>query len=161
MSFWIGEKVLLKKSKRFGIIAGIREDGKVIITVANKTIYTNKSNIQVIDNEEYIYPDWIYGTETSIEPKPTLESGNTIDLHIEKLEPSMLNQSASVILQFQIKKCKQFLDKNVKWKSNIVYIICGKGQGVLKSEIDQIVKTEYSAKFVFEKNNGGMLEVWF
>ena len=63
MSLWIGDKVLLKKSGRFGIVTSIEKNGKIKVTVENTFIYTNIANVQVIENEDYVFPDWVYLNE--------------------------------------------------------------------------------------------------
>ncbi|MBK6785108.1 MAG: Smr/MutS family protein [Saprospiraceae bacterium] len=160
MSLWIGDKVLLKKSGRFGIVTSIEKNGKIKVTVENTFIYTNIGNVQVIENEDYVFPDWVYLNEREKSKPLDLSRNDTIDLHIEKLDPSMENQSAAMILPFQIKKCRLFIEQNIAVKKSIMYIICGKGAGVLKQEVKAILKNEFNAKFIVEKNNGGMLEVW-
>jgi dsDNA-specific endonuclease/ATPase MutS2 len=161
MSLWIGDKVLLLKSNRFGVVAGMEKNGKIKVKVEDKYIYTVKSNIQVIENEDYVFPDWVFMPDSEKKSKPLdLNRKDTIDLHIEKLDPLMENQSPAMILPFQLKKCRQFVEQNVSAKRTIIYIICGKGAGVLKDEVKAILKNEFNSKFILEKNNGGMLEVW-
>ena len=109
MSLWIGDKVLLKKSGRFGIVTSIEKNGKIKVTVENTFIYINIGNVQVIENEDYVFPDWVYLNEREKSKPLYLSRNDTIDLHIEKLDPSMENQSDAMILPFQIKKCRIFI----------------------------------------------------
>jgi len=159
-SFWIGDKVLLKKSGRQGTVKEILSQNKLRVLVEGKIIITTTSNVTVLDDSAFEYPDWVHEPELKPEKSGELKTDHLIDLHMEKLEPSMLHESPSVILQYQIKQCRKFIENNVQKRRSVVHVICGKGEGVLRKEVIQIAKYEYDARFVFEKNEGGMLEIW-
>jgi hypothetical protein len=160
MSFWIGEKVILKKSGRAGVIAEVRKDGKIKVKVDEKFILTHASNISVQNEEEFTFPDWVFEQNQSSVPFVVKNTEDIIDLHIEILEPSMANQNAVNILRFQLGKCRVFLGQKIQQKRSIAYIICGKGEGVLREEVKNLAKNEFGARFIIEKNDGGMLEIW-
>lgn len=160
MSFWIGEKVFLIKSQRKGVVQEVLKDGKVRVKTDEGVILTSAGNIKVLDEEKFEFPDWVFDKK---ETKPVLmdiTQSNTIDLHIEKLEPSMINSGAILILQYQLRMCRAFFKDSFQRKRSIVYVICGKGEGVLKSEVTAIAQNEFSVRFIYEKNEGGMLEIW-
>lgn len=159
MDFWIGEKVKLKKSGRFGVIAGKSDNGKIKVKCDDSIIITSPSNLEIIQENEFTFPDWVFETKEK-KQEIKLATKDTIDLHIEILEPSMVTENAVVILQFQVRKCREFLSYNIRKSRSVVYVICGKGEGVLKAEIQHLAKHEYNARFIFERNNGGMLEIW-
>lgn len=160
-SFWVGDRVYLKKSGRQGLIKEVLPNQKLRVQVEGKIIVTSTSNVTVIEDNAFEYPEWV--NEPDAKPEKTTGAkspGNTIDLHMEKLEPAMLHESAAVILQFQLKQCRRFLDICVEKRMSTVQVICGKGEGVLRKEVTHLAKFEYNARFVFEKNQGGMLEIW-
>lgn len=159
MSFWIGDKVYLKKSGRSGLVSQTLPDGKIKVNVDGTIIITKASNLELIPEKEFEFPDWVF-SEDKRQEKKSKAVENTIDLHIEKLEPSMINASPAVILPYQLKQCRIFIEKNIQLNKSHVFVICGKGEGVLKQEIKHLVKHEFNVRFIFEKNEGGMLEIW-
>ena len=159
MSFWIGDKVYLKKSGRSGIVSQTLTDGKIKVKVDDTIIITKASNLELIPENDFEFPDWVFANE-NIQEKKTMAIENTIDLHIEKLQPAMIHASPSVILPYQVKQCKIFIEKNIHLKKSHVFVICGKGEGILKHEIIHLLKHEFNVRFIFEKNEGGMLEIW-
>jgi len=108
MDFWIGEKVKLKKSGRFGVIAGKSDNGKIKVKCDDSIIITSPSNLEIIQENEFTFPDWVFETKEK-KQEIKLATKDTIDLHIEILEPSMVTENAVVILQFQVRKCREFL----------------------------------------------------
>lgn len=161
--FWIGDKVILLKSRRYGIFMGVTSDNKIRINIEGKIVLTTFDNIQILEEESYKYPDWLFDENTeNIQNKPLNPTINSvIDLHIEVLRPELKNSNSQRILDFQIKKCTEFINKSLQLKLPVITIICGKGEGVLKELIKHILNTNNQTKFVIEKNDGGALEVWF
>lgn len=159
MDFWIGDKVHLKKSGRFGVVTATSKDGKIKVKCGDSIIITSPSNLEIITEDEFTFPDWVFEESDKKEFKK-VTAKDTIDLHIEILEPSMATESAAVILQYQVKRCRSFFEVNIQKSRSVVFVICGKGEGVLKAEIEHLAKHEFDARFIFERNNGGMLEVW-
>lgn len=159
MDFWIGDKVQLKKSGRFGVVTANSKDGKIKVKCGDSVIITSPSNLEIIKEDEFTFPDWVFDEGDKKEVKKVAPK-DTIDLHIEILEPSMSKESAAVILQYQVKRCKAFFETNIQKSRSVVFVICGKGEGVLKAEIKHLAKHTFQARFIFERNNGGMLEIW-
>jgi dsDNA-specific endonuclease/ATPase MutS2 len=159
MDFWIGDKVRLKKSGRFGEVTATSKDGKIKVKCGDSVITTSPTNLEIIKEDEFTFPDWVF-EESDKKDVKKVASKDTIDLHIEILEPSMATESAAVILQYQVKRCKAFFETNIQKSRSVVFIICGKGEGVLKAEIEHLAKHTFQARFIFERNNGGMLEIW-
>ncbi|MBK8623387.1 MAG: hypothetical protein IPN79_16910 [Saprospiraceae bacterium] len=160
MSFWIGEKVFLLKSQRKGTVLEVLKDGKVKVKTDEGVIISSAGNIKVIEENTFEFPDWVFEKKETKTVPMDIAHPNTIDLHIEKLEPSMIHSGAIIILQYQLRMCRAFFKENYQRKRSIVYVICGKGEGVLKSEVTAIAKNEFSVRFISEKNDGGMLEIW-
>ncbi len=85
---------------------------------------------------------------------------DSIDLHIEKLAPHMQNQAQARILDFQIEKAKSFVQEAINQRRFQILIIHGKGSGLLKAEINEMLKDFDKVRYTFEKNKGGATEVW-
>jgi len=84
----------------------------------------------------------------------------TIDLHINILAPHMQHQSQARILDFQIEKAREFVQTALDNKRFNLLIIHGKGTGVLKAEIQHMLKDFNKVRYTFDKNKGGATEVW-
>jgi DNA-nicking Smr family endonuclease len=63
-----------------------------------------------------------------------------VDLHFEKLHPDKPHLSATEKLELQLKACNEFLADARKQSIRNAYIIVGKGEGVLKTEIQRLLK---------------------
>ena len=72
----------------------------------------------------------------------------------------MENELAGRILDYQLEKTRIFIRDAIDRKYPHITIIHGKGQGVLKSEIEHILKDYHQIRFTFSKNGGGAVEVW-
>ncbi len=84
-----------------------------------------------------------------------------LDLHIEKLAPSMINQRTEIILNYQIKSAKEFIEKAIEKRRATITIIHGKGIGALKMEIDYLLNQYPEVYFRKTVNNGGAVEIIF
>ena len=83
-----------------------------------------------------------------------------IDLHIESLAPHMIDALPERIRDFQIEKCRAFIEQCIQEKLPVVLIIHGKGKGVLRQEVIHLIKSFQEVRFFLEKHDGGALEVW-
>lgn len=63
-----------------------------------------------------------------------------VDLHIEHLVDSHRNLSNYEIVQIQIRHCQYTIEKAIKQNVHKLVIIHGKGEGVLKEEVRQLLK---------------------
>ncbi|MBK9734304.1 MAG: Smr/MutS family protein [Saprospiraceae bacterium] len=160
---WIGDEVFIKHTKVSGRFQGVNSSGKARILIDGKVFLVMEGDLELIPEKEH-FPDIHKMME---EEKPAVASKklvvtvfNTIDLHIEKLAPHMENELPSRILDFERQKCNEFLQEAMEKNYPVVTIIHGIGQGVLKSEIEHLLKNIPQIRFTFSKNNGGAVEVW-
>lgn len=72
-----------------------------------------------------------------------------VDLHIEQLIDNPAGMSNFEILQLQLNKCREVLEMNKNNKGQKIVFIHGKGEGVLKKEIQKLLETQYK-KFYFQ-----------
>jgi dsDNA-specific endonuclease/ATPase MutS2 len=157
---WIGDRVQLLHSKRIGTYEGTNNTGKLRIKVEGKIILTNSQNIKLIQDE---YDNLIEELEFPEQKPPYKESTtklSSIDLHMEFLDPEM-RVPAIRALDFQIEKCKAFIEAAIQHKKHSITIIHGKGTGTLKSAVNHLL-LDYSEFYLkLEVHNGGATEVWF
>lgn len=166
---WIGDKVKILSSEKIGIFLGISMEGKGRIKVLDKVFLVKSSNLQLIDDID-ILPDvdTLLGLDNNVAspsnkrkmPNIVTAPNNFIDLHIEKLAPHLLNSNPAHLLTYQIQECTRFIEEMVHRNMPYFTIVHGKGQGVLKAEIEQLLKSYPQIKFLFSKNDGGAVEVW-
>ena len=161
---WIGDKVMIKSSMRTGTYEGINPEGKARIKVEGKIFLVKDVNLEVIPVKEH-YPDiHEFLKEHDLKPKETksikIKFDYTLDLHIEKLAPSMQNELTGRIIDFQLRSSELFIRDAIEKKMPHITIIHGKGEGILKTAIEQQLKQFHQVRFTFSKNGGGAVEVW-
>ena len=70
-----------------------------------------------------------------------------VDLHIDELLDSTAGMSNSEMLQCQLDKFHAVIDENKNKKGQKIVFIHGKGEGVLRNEIEKLLKTQYKAYY--------------
>ncbi|MFZ1456476.1 MAG: Smr/MutS family protein [Saprospiraceae bacterium] len=162
---WMGEKVMIKSSGKIGIFEGVNSEGKARIKYDNKIFLVTAQNLEIVPEKE-VFPDiyaYLERENKTLEAKAKvldITFNHTIDLHIEKLAPHMKNELSGRILDYQLEKTRLFIRDAIDRNFPHITIIHGKGQGVLKSEIEHILKDYLQVRFTFSKNGGGAVEVW-
>ena len=156
---WIGDKLLLKKSGRIGKFDGRSGHKKVRIKIGEKTVITPITNVEMAPETD------IHDTTISLRPEKkeikTTTLSDTIDLHMEVLNPSLQHARPERIVDYQVSAAKRFIEEAIMHSTKHILIIHGKGEGVLKSEIEHLLSLYDEVQFTFPKNNGGATEVWF
>lgn len=155
---WIGDKVRLKKSGRIGKYEGRTNSGKHRVRIGYKIVNTTLSNLEIIDTPEAMTPPPKKAKKVRLEYEP-LFTERVLDLHIEKLKPSMLNANPIRIRDYQIATAQSYIEHSYlnSWKS--IVIIHGNGNGVLRSEVHHMAKISPYVTFFFPINNNGATEL--
>ena len=160
---WIGEEVQVKSSGRIGKFEGIAKDGRARISSAGKVYLVKATNL-----DKHIEPevDKVKAVMDELETKTVgldnqLNFDTSIDLHINKLSPNLINSAPEHILQFQLRTCKSYLERAIKNRLSNILIIHGKGTGVLKSEVLEIINSFEEVSVKETVNNGGAQRVYF
>lgn len=162
--FWIGDSVRIISQDLIGKFAG--EDN-----MGNAKVDYNGELIQVLieDLELYTEPEPVI-EQVDIEPEPvkgfqTLQKqkliSHVIDLHYNVLAPDRFRINPHEnILEFQVQKCKEFIEFNLQRRVNYIQIIHGKGQGILKAEVEKLLNGFDRVRFSNSTPDGGGLEVF-
>lgn len=164
-TLWIGESVKIISSGKTGKFEGINKDGKARIFVGDKMLLVNENNLEILKEKEH-FIDIHDFLNQDIDKKNKeskalkLKFDHTLDLHIEKLAPYMVNELPARILEFQIQQSETFIRDAITNKYPHFTIIHGKGQGVLKTAIEHQLTLFHQIKITFSKNGGGAVEVW-
>ena len=158
--FWIGDWVRIISNGKSGQFEG-EKNGKARVKI-NKKFYLFKfENIELIPEEELHEEVSILDSINYDDEKIKTSFKNQIDLHIEKLEPKMKNQKAEVILNFQLRKLKEFLETSIKNRMYTVLVIHGKGLGSLRVEIEHLLQNYTEVLHFYSVNEGGATEIFF
>jgi DNA-nicking Smr family endonuclease len=70
-----------------------------------------------------------------------------VDLHINELLDTTAGLSNAAMLQCQLDKFHEVLDENKNLKGQKIVFIHGKGEGVLRKEIEKLLKTRYKTYY--------------
>lgn len=159
---WVGDKVRIKSNLKIGIFQGIK-DGKARIKIGKDTLFCHSDDLMLFEDygEDFSNLDFLdeaTKSESIVDEK--LKFNDTIDLHIEKLKPSYLNRSSAEILNEQLNQCNKFISKALELRFNRVTIIHGRGKGVLKQSVKDLLEGQKRVSVIHEINNGGAFEVW-
>lgn len=159
---WIGDLLRIKNSGKKGTFEGLSKEDKVKIKWQGKILLVKTDNFEIIQEEGADFPQPIVDISTKFTSNSRAKSGfrNSLDLHIEKLNPDIENAHPEIILDHQLQMCRSFLRETISKRKNVVTIIHGKGTGALKEEVLHIAKEFKNVRFVVEVNNGGAQEVW-
>jgi len=157
---WIGDLVLLRKSKRIGKFEGVK-DGKAVINVSGKKVVTTATNLQLANLDDVPDKSDSSTTENKVSNVDMTEPRQELDLHIEVLNPSMQHGRPERILAIQVTAAERFIQSAIEHKLPSVKIIHGKGKGVLRAEIYHLISIEPAILTSYVINNGGGVELLF
>lgn len=154
---WIGDILQSKSTGKQGKYAG-QVDGKAKVQIGDDYILLDKMDVTIIE-EESVLANYVYEQEEDLEVPEGLElPEKTLDLHIEVLNPNLVNAEPARILDYQIKAFKAFIENAYKNKKYSIIIIHGKGTGVLKKEIVSFIKY-HPMVFNFHTYHEGALQL--
>jgi DNA-nicking Smr family endonuclease len=97
-------------------------------------------NFDDLDEEEMIADQLKSIRKERFEKTSGLNKSYYIDLHIEVLVDDHNNMTNFEIVQTQMEYCKNFIRNALESNRKKVYIIHGKGQGVLKAEVHTFLR---------------------
>ncbi len=173
----IGDKVSVLDEVVSGVITAIQEDKITILTSDGFEVQYNEKEL-VIDNNEYseieIMPwdisEIISEKETKnnknskrIKPKERKLPPMEVDLHIHQLVPKTQGLDNFDILTIQLNTVKRQLDFAFSKKIQRIVFIHGIGEGVLRTELEFLLKRYDNLKFYdadYQKYGVGATEVY-
>ena len=156
-NLWIGDVVFLVSANENVVFEGRVDENSIKVKIGSQRSTVRISDIEEARKELIKKAD---GPETlsypSLKPLPS-----SIDLHYEKLFLGSPKPIHAIVLQKQINAFRQYIDTAISLKVNMVTIIHGKGEGVLRAEVRNILKDLKDVKFFLPVNDDGATEVWF
>ncbi|MGE5355351.1 MAG: Smr/MutS family protein [Deltaproteobacteria bacterium] len=158
--FWIGDQVKMISSGRTGVYEGI-QDGKARVRTGNKFILTSHKNLEKLPEKEIEIDIFDEVADYSAIKLSKEKFKNQIDLHIEKLDPGKQNHLPEMILDFQLKSAREYIEKAISKRIFSVLIIHGKGNGALRLEIEHLLGDFPQVFYYSVINEGGATEIIF
>lgn len=173
-NFKVGEKIKFLDSDGGGVIIQFLENNQVLIDSDHgfEEVHFLK-DILAVDSETDRVSAYRYIPE--VEPTSNLKSKLSakktkrnaqyweVDLHIETILDRYQHLTNYEIVQLQLKKCKNAIERAIQKKVYKLTIVHGKGSGVLREEVHQLLKN-YSVEIrdsKFQEYGGGATEVFF
>lgn len=159
-SLWIGDLVKIIGTEIIGSFEGMESDKIALIKVNHHIKKFLADQLELINEDEEITPDISDITSPDIIKPKNTRLDNMIDLHIERLNPAMLQSTPDRILPYQLQKFEEFIQYHMTLTNAYVIIIHGKGEGVLRQQIHELLSLKYKARMFRLINNDGATEAW-
>lgn len=156
---WVGDELKLKRSGRKGSFLGLAKDGRLRVKVGDKVLLVYISGVEAVP-EEKLNQKLIDLKEETLKERLGYERlESQIDLHIEKLNPSLVHAVPERIIDVQLKAFEAYMEGVVDQKMKFVTIVHGKGTGVLKTAIQASLQSMEEVNHYISVNGGGATEV--
>ncbi|NND33935.1 MAG: hypothetical protein HKN76_15205 [Saprospiraceae bacterium] len=156
-TLWIGDEVKILSSGKTGFFEGM-EAGKAKVRIdGGHSLHAAHDLVLYEAPEEDDLLEILEITPVKVKQKDVPFS-NILDLHLEKL-PNYSPGSGISILDYQIKKCKEFIEEVIRRKLLSATIIHGRGTGILREQILVLLSAYKQIKIQHPKNEGGAIEV--
>ena len=156
--YWIGDRVWVTSEDKEGIFEGERDDKAVVkVNGAHKVVPFTDLSLLPEGDDSFIelHPE----AEDQKRAIPFALWDRTIDLHIEELNPALLNAEPAQILAHQVSRLRSFIEKAIDRHASEVHVIYGRGEGVLRSEVLKYLESLPEVKSVQEEGHGGAVLV--
>lgn len=162
-TLWIGDMLKITSSGRIGTFEGIHPSGKLRIKSGQKIYLATSKNLEVYIEKEESDASKILSEIVQNEKETQFFTvfANTLDLHIEKLNPLLKNSIPERIIDYQIKALDHFINEVTERKIKTATIIHGKGTGVLRNIVESTLKSIPEVFNYHSINNDGAVSVFF
>ncbi|NOT37199.1 MAG: Smr/MutS family protein [Saprospiraceae bacterium] len=157
---WIGDQLRIKGTTITGTFEGSESNNIAIVKINHELKKFNDDQLELVENNEDFVPDISDITNPEIKSRNKIRLDHSIDLHIESLNPSIANLGPERILTFQLKAIEEFVSSHKVLGSDYLIIIHGKGEGVLRQHVHELLNLKYKVKIYRLTNNEGATEVW-
>ncbi len=158
--YWIGDWVKILASNKFGLFEG-EINGKAKIRIEKEYLILDYSEFELLPEELIPVTNELQTKENKNSSSNSTDFNNSLDLHIDKLKPSMINAIPEMILKHQLQKAKEFVESAIEKRIFRILLIHGKGLGALKMEIEHLLGDYPQLNYFITINDGGATEVYF
>lgn len=159
---WIGDWLMIKSTGLKGQFHGRDELGNVIIkTKDHNKIIALSSDIEKIPDVQDVLVEMINSPirERERETEFVDDFGDTLDLHYEELTQLFPHLSGSK-LEFQLAICTRFIKSAIHSRLPNIQIIHGRGQGILKNEVERLLKQYGEITIISSNPNLASVDAW-
>ncbi|MCC6816861.1 MAG: Smr/MutS family protein [Saprospiraceae bacterium] len=160
LELWIGDRLRVIGTKTIGTFEGMDSQSVAILKINFIKQKFHIDHLEFAPEESLSEPDIsdIICSEGKNIKKIRLDK--IIDLHIENLNPDYSNQIPDRILSYQIKSFEKFITDHKSLGSDHVVIIHGKGDGILRQQVHELLKYKFKARMLQLIHEDGATEVW-
>lgn len=163
-ALWIGDRVKWKNSSKSGLFHGIQDADKAKIMVDGKMMITSASEIEIVKEPEetgFELQDWLEEDHSKAKVSKTkiIAFQTEIDLHFNREHKSTLTPDQ--VLDWQLSKCREHIETAISKRLNRIIIIHGKGEGILRQLVHQMLDGYREVQWKVAVNQGGATEVIF
>lgn len=158
--YWIGDRVWVAHLNCEGIYEGMR-DGLAIVKIKGRQELVALTAITPLDEPE---DDPLVDLD-DYSPRQTgeftaMSMDDTLDLHINVLNPKLIHAEPVQILAHQRSRLKDYLEAAIEKRMRKVTIIHGKGEGVLRSEVLKLLADYSAVESTEDESHGGAIVVF-
>ncbi|MEP7195687.1 MAG: Smr/MutS family protein [Saprospiraceae bacterium] len=157
---WIGERLKNKENGLIGTFEGLDSPKVLLVKIDDQIQKIHLDFLELAPEEEIPNPFEILNDELSKNNNILHQFKNSIDLHIEILNPNLIHERQERIYKEQLEAFEQFISIAKSANMNYIIVIHGKGEGILRAEIQSRLKLEYQAKIILTIHDGGATEAW-
>jgi dsDNA-specific endonuclease/ATPase MutS2 len=156
---WIGDPVFVVSKNSNGAWEGYTGESQAKVRVGHTTFVVDLTDLEPA---RFGKPKPAKKADAPLAKKPKQErpdfSSAALDLHMDVLAPDRVNDPPQMILTHQLKACQAFIEQSIAAMRPSIVIIHGKGEGVLKAEVEHLIAEYPQIKFTFPKHDGGAIE---
>lgn len=159
---WIGERIRLIKNGQSGRFEGITADGKARISIDGHIMVTEAHNLELEkeDAEENPIDLWLNQSHVpKAKPAAAKLFSKEVDLHFDETTSRAI--TSDQVLDWQLKRCRKHIETAIDKKVTNIIIIHGKGEGVLRNLVHQMLDSYSEVQWKMLINQGGATEVVF
>jgi dsDNA-specific endonuclease/ATPase MutS2 len=158
--YWIGDRVWIASLQRVGTFEG-QADELAIIRIGAVTTQIPFEEISILEekDEDFLLQD--LRSEAEEKKHSSFDFPDSLDLHVSELSPRLENSEPAQIIAHQRNRLREFLREAIKHRKQLVTIIHGKGEGVLRSEVLKILSEFEEVTGVEHESHGGAVVVKF
>ncbi len=160
---WIGDQLHVKSINETGKFEGTTSKGALIVQLEIGTIEVTSDDVILVPDKQQ--PKKVTAEDKDISKQKLVKKtafNNEIDLHMDALRALYPEADMSNALSFQTTKCREFLQEAIRRNNVFVTIIHGKGAGILRNAIEELLVEFSDHIFKTEPaNKGGAMLVYF
>lgn len=161
--YWVGDLVIIISKNLRGRFEGIDQDGMAKVRTTDLLLRIPENDLQPYEEpveqvEVKLVEDEGRASFSPLKPIESIQ--HVIDLHYEKLAPERMNNPHPHIIEFQLEKCKEYIEAAIQKKFPFIRIIHGRGQGKLKAAVETLLKNYPEVNLVASTPDLGALEIW-